>query len=179
MKTDELKLLDKAHKGNEQSISLLFNAYNKTAFNISYRILHRADLAEDIVIDCFMKLIQNDFHIDTSLSAYFYRSVVNASLNELKKTQRESVSYNEFNYDKVDGETPEEITEKKLIINKIKQAISELPENQRIAFTLIKYENMSYKEAGEIMHTTVKSLEGLVARAKATLKEKLKDLYEN
>lgn len=177
MEENELKLLKQAKKGNEQAISRLFNALNKTAFSISYRILKRADQAEDIVLDCFAKILENRFSIETNLSAYFYRSVANTSINLLKKEKKESISYNDYNYDQPDYETPESETEKKMITERIMKAIDELPENQRMAFNLVKYEELSYKEAAEIMNTSVKSIEGLVARARKTLQEKLKDLF--
>ena len=55
------------------------------------------------------------------------------------------------------------------------KAIKKLPENQRLAFVLIKVEGLNYQEVGEIMQKSTKSIEGLVIRAKAQLKLILKD----
>ena len=58
-------------------------------------------------------------------------------------------------------------------------AIAELPENQRVAFTLNKVEGLSYQEVSEIMKSTVSSVESLMHRAKNNLKKKLEDHYNS
>jgi RNA polymerase sigma-70 factor (ECF subfamily) len=57
----------------------------------------------------------------------------------------------------------------------LKASIARLPENQRIAFILSKYQELSYKEIAEVMGVTVSSVESLLFRAKANLQ---KDLAE-
>jgi RNA polymerase sigma-70 factor (ECF subfamily) len=58
------------------------------------------------------------------------------------------------------------------------RAIADLPENQRIAFTLNKVEGLSYQEVSEVMKSTVSSVESLIHRAKNNLKKKLEDYYK-
>ena len=57
-------------------------------------------------------------------------------------------------------------------------ALKKLPDNQRTVFTLIKIEGLSYQEVAEIMNKSVKSIEGLMIRAKEHLKIILKP-YQN
>jgi RNA polymerase sigma-70 factor (ECF subfamily) len=57
------------------------------------------------------------------------------------------------------------------------KAISKLPENQRIAFTLHKVEGVPYQEISEIMNVTVSAVESLIHRAKANLRKWLEDFY--
>lgn len=56
---------------------------------------------------------------------------------------------------------------------KLFKAISELPENQRIAFTLHKIEDLSYHEISDVMKTTVPAIESLMHRAKQNLRKSL------
>jgi RNA polymerase sigma factor (sigma-70 family) len=58
------------------------------------------------------------------------------------------------------------------------QAISQLPENQRVAFTLHKIEGLSYQEVSDVMKTTVSSVESLMHRAKTNLKKSLEGYYK-
>ena len=58
------------------------------------------------------------------------------------------------------------------------KAIGQLPENQRIAFTLHKVDGLSYQEVSEVMETSVSSVESLIHRAKTNLKKKLEDYYK-
>ena len=58
------------------------------------------------------------------------------------------------------------------------QAIDQLPENQRTAFTLNKYEDLSYQEIAEVMEMSLSSVESLIHRAKKNLQKKLYDCYK-
>ena len=57
-------------------------------------------------------------------------------------------------------------------------AIGQLPENQRLAFTLHKVEGLSYQEVSEVMRTTVSSVESLMHRARINLKKILEVYYK-
>jgi RNA polymerase sigma-70 factor (ECF subfamily) len=56
-------------------------------------------------------------------------------------------------------------------------AIDSLPENQRVAFTLNKYEDLAYKEISDVMNLSVSSVESLIHRAKKNLQKKLYKCY--
>jgi len=58
------------------------------------------------------------------------------------------------------------------------EAIDSLPKNQRVAFTLNKYEALSYKKISEVMEVSVASVESLIHRAKKNLQKKLYDCYK-
>ena len=60
----------------------------------------------------------------------------------------------------------------------IHAAIDTLPKNQRIAFTLSKYEDLPYKEISEIMELSLSSVESLIHRAKKNLQKKLYYCYK-
>jgi RNA polymerase sigma-70 factor (ECF subfamily) len=57
-------------------------------------------------------------------------------------------------------------------------AIDRLPESQRAAFILSKYEDLKYSEIADIMKTTKASVESLLFRAKRNLQDSLRDYYE-
>ena len=59
------------------------------------------------------------------------------------------------------------------------KAINGLTENQRIAFTLNKYEELPYSEISEIMGVSLSSVESLIHRAKINLQQKLMNHYRN
>ena len=58
------------------------------------------------------------------------------------------------------------------------KTIDSLPQNQRVAFTLNKYEDLSYKEIAAVMETSVSSVESLIHRAKKNLQKKLYVCYK-
>jgi RNA polymerase sigma-70 factor (ECF subfamily) len=64
-------------------------------------------------------------------------------------------------------------------VNVLQQAIDSLAENQKIAFTLSKYEDLSYQEIAEVMGTTIPAVESLLNRAKKNLQKRLYDYYKD
>ena len=58
------------------------------------------------------------------------------------------------------------------------KVIGKLPENQKIAFTLHKLEDLSYQEVSEVMQTTVAAVESLMNRAKQNLRKLLEKELE-
>lgn len=58
------------------------------------------------------------------------------------------------------------------------QAIDQLPENQKVAFTLNKIEGLSYQEVGEVMKISLSSVESLIFRARTKLKTDLEAYYQ-
>jgi RNA polymerase sigma-70 factor (ECF subfamily) len=60
----------------------------------------------------------------------------------------------------------------------LKSAIDSLPENQRVAFTLNKFEELPYAEIAEVMQVSLPAVESLIHRAKINLQKKLKN-YKN
>ena len=61
----------------------------------------------------------------------------------------------------------------------ISDTIDKLPENQKTAFTLHKYEDLSYKEISDILNTSLSSVESLMHRAKKNLQKKLENYYKS
>jgi RNA polymerase sigma-70 factor (ECF subfamily) len=58
------------------------------------------------------------------------------------------------------------------------QAIDHLPEKQRVAFMLNKYEDLPYQQIAEIMKVSLSSVETLIHRAKKNLQIRLFDNYK-
>jgi RNA polymerase sigma-70 factor (ECF subfamily) len=73
---------------------------------------------------------------------------------------------------------PQQLLENEERMNVLSWALESLPENQKIAFTLSKYEELSYQEIADILDTTIPSVESLLFRAKLNMKKKLYRFYK-
>jgi RNA polymerase sigma-70 factor (ECF subfamily) len=82
-------------------------------------------------------------------------------------------------YDVPDFNHPGVLAENREKAGILFQAIGKLPENQRIAFTLHKLEDLSYGQISEIMRKSVSSVESLMHRAKTNLKKELYHYYKS
>jgi RNA polymerase sigma-70 factor (ECF subfamily) len=67
-------------------------------------------------------------------------------------------------------DTRNDDNEKRVILD---SAVNALPENQKIAFILNKYDELSYKEIAEIMNLSLSSVESHIHRAKRNLQKRL------
>ena len=77
-----------------------------------------------------------------------------------------------------DTENPESILIRQEHSKWVQNALDSLPENQRTAIVLSKYDDLSQKEIAEIMKTTEGAVEALIQRAKANLRMKLSSSYK-
>jgi len=170
---------------NRTAINTLVNTYQKKVIKTAFYFLQNMEDAEELSQDIFIDILDSSrrFRKAASLSTWIYRITVNRSLNLVKKNRRNKVfhSLEDFFANKTNKTDPSdsepletksalEENERREILNK---AIQSLPENQKIAFILSKYEELSYKEIAEIMNLSLSSVESVIHRAKLNLQKRL------
>lgn len=187
MKEDEL--VNKLKSGNEESYKILIETYQKMALNCTYKFVRNKETAEDITQEVFVEVFESikTFRGDSKLSTWIYRITVTKSINYLNKMKTKkrfafltSLFGNEDEEINVVSSEPEP---DKLLENKdrariLTWAVGKLPENQRIAFTLSKYQDMSYEEIALVLNTSISSVESLIHRAKTNLRKRLLGFYK-
>jgi RNA polymerase sigma-70 factor (ECF subfamily) len=151
--------------------------------------LQNSEDAEEVTQDVFVSVYQSidQFNHTSTLKTWIYKITINKCLDFLKakKTKKRwafvSSIFNNgggLKHDTSDFVHPGIILENKERSIYLFKAIEELPENQRIAFTLNKIECLSYQEVSEITGMSVSAVESLLFRAKQNLKKILMDYYE-
>jgi RNA polymerase sigma factor (sigma-70 family) len=173
------------------AFEVLFETHQDRVFNtVMLLIQHRQD-AEDVTQEVFVKAYEMlpKFKGDSSVGTWLYRIAVNTALNYLraKKTKKRSGflvalwggKEDESPVDIADFVHPGVALERQEQAAILFKAISQLPENQRVAFSLSKVEDMSYAEIAQIMQVSYPSVESLIFRAKQNLQKLLRDFYRN
>lgn len=159
--------------------------------NTCFRFVKNQDDAEDIAQEVFIQIYNSfsDFRQESQLSTWIYRIAVNKSLDYIRKMQRKkrfaqliSIFKNtdeEFNEIELPSQAnPQfelEEKERKIILD---NAIAGLPESQKSAIILSRYENFSNEEIAQILNTSVSAVEALLNRGKKNLRKLLKNYYE-
>jgi len=173
------------------SFNDIVNSNKSRVFNTAISFLQNREDAEDITQDVFIEVYHSleKFKQQSSISTWIYRITVNKSLDFLrKKNRRKEYGFirnlfykesGEINLDKGHFDHPGVLLEKKENARILFAAIELLSENQKTAFILFHVEELSQKEIAEVMGTSPKAVESLIQRAKATLREKLENLYKN
>ena len=170
----------------------LVEKYQSMVYKACYNLLRQPEDAEDIAQDVFIEVFESidQFRNLSKLSTWLYRIAINKSLNHLRKTKRKSLISSIERFFTGEKETALEIEDKGANDSpfnieytersKVLQfAIDSLPENQRIAFTMNKFDELSYQEITEIMGLSISSVESLIHRAKLNLQKKLTNYYKN
>lgn len=187
----EAEIIKKLKEGSEKAFRDLVSTYQKMVVNICYGIVHNIEDAEDVAQDVFVEVFRSvsGFRGDSKLSTWIYRIAVNRSINYLRDHKRRSnlksldetvdsskSAISELFYES--GSDPQKEMENIQRSKILYAAIGTLSKNQRIAFTLNKYEGLSYKEISEIMELSISSVESLMHRAKKNLQKRLYSHYK-
>ena len=183
---DDSQVIQKIIAGDRNAYRVLVERYQQMVFRTCMGFVHNSADAEDITQDVFIKAYQSlkEFRMESSFSTWLYRIAVNASLNRVREKKKNFIVRYFNDLMEADSNTlpVSEIYEsgdpESSMIGEehrawVKRALDSLPDNQRTAIVLSKYEDLSQKEIAEIMGKSEGAVEALIQRAKATLRSRL------
>ena len=186
---NEENLIKGIQLGNDEAFRQLTDTFQKQVFNTCNAIVHNTGDADDLTQDVFIEIFRSakKYRGESRLSTWIYRIAVNKSLNHIRRRKRKEwlnffgdagmgTSKKEELFS--DGTIASDGMENRQRSQRIHQAIDSLAENQRTAFLLNKYEDLSYLQIAEIMSTSVPAVESLIHRAKTNLQKKLWNEYK-
>lgn len=188
---EDLELIEKLKSGDSETFRLVVEKYQKLVLNCAYKFLRNRESAEDITQEVFIEVFESirSFKAQSQLSTWIYRIAVTKSLNHIKSLKRKkrfAMVVSLFSEDKAEKyiAAPEKTNQDQELENQerakiLTWALDKLPENQRVAFTLSKYKEMSYEEISSMMNMSIPSVESLIHRAKTNLKKELYGYYKN
>ena len=165
-------------KGDQKAFKLLVDTYQLMVVNTCYAFVHDRDEAEDIAQDVFVQVFESlgRFRFESKLSTWLYRIAVNRSINHCKSPRGRAIkiaidSWTQGEVAQSVEMPQQQILEEQEQIELLHKAIDKLPENQRTALILNKYEELSYKEIADVMGVSLSSVESLIFRAKNNLEK--------
>ncbi len=188
---DEAQLIKGIQQGDRKSFQILVETYQRMVVNTCLGIVHNQADAEDLAQDVFLEIFRTaeNFRGDSKLSTWLYRIATNRSLNLIRNNKRKRFFQSieetftggrnrtrEISENRADQPDQNMADEQRSDL--LHRAIDRLPEKQRIAFTLNKYEELPYQQIAEIMEISLASVESLIHRAKKNLQEQLLDCYK-
>ncbi len=173
----ETALIQSILNGHTADFTQLVKTYETAVFRIVMGFVHQKEDAEDITQEVFVKAFQSldRFAGRSSFSTWLFRIAIHTSLNELKKRKRKriwSIAAEMLQFPSGNKDPEEEMTGKSEQ-DQIRKAIDTLPEKQRMAFILSRYEELPQKEVAQIMEVTEGAVEQLLLRARDNLKKTL------
>jgi RNA polymerase sigma-70 factor, ECF subfamily len=172
------ELIKAVKKGDEKAFHELVENYQQMIIGTALGFVGNLDDAHDITQEVFIEIYRsiNSFRADSSLSTWIYRITITRSLNHIRREKRHKEQIIADIDIREETSDPLEDADRKKILH---LAISSLPKNQQIAFTLHNYEDLSYKQIAQIMQRSISSVESLIFRARKNLQKKLWEWYKN
>jgi len=155
----------------------LFHEHFVHLCNFAQSFVYDLDEAKEIVQVVFTNLWLKKEEITTekSIKSYLYTSVRNRCLNFIrdhKKFRSQLLDLDTAGFDMAYEVNPSGISE---LENKVEKAIDGLPEKCAEVFKLSRFEQMKYKEIGEKLNISIKTVEAQISKALKHLREELKE----
>ena len=186
MEDSEIMLALRA--GDMAGFDYLIAKYRKPIIHFMYRMVHNQAVAEELAQEVFLRVYRSreTYRAEARFSTWLYRIATNLGVNHARDTRHER-SASTIYLDEPDsetGSTPDvadstpsaeaEILRRERL-NAIRQHVIALPERQRMAVLMHKYEGMDYHQIGDVLKLSESATKSLLFRAYQTLREKLKD----
>jgi RNA polymerase sigma-70 factor (ECF subfamily) len=184
---DDAAIMLELRAGNMAGFDYLIQKYRKPIIHFMYRMVHNQAVAEELAQEVFLRVYRSreTYRAEARFSTWLYRIATNLGVNHARDTKQERFA-STIHLDEVDpetGTTPDVAdstigAETNMLrderMNAIRQHVLALPERQRIAVLMHKYEGMDYKQIGEVLKLSESATKSLLFRAYQTLREKLK-----
>jgi RNA polymerase sigma-70 factor, ECF subfamily len=188
MTTSDVQLMLDVKAGDEASFELLLRRYRTPLVNFLYRIVRDAATAEDLAQEVFLRVYRarKQYSPSAKFTTWLFRIATNLALNSIRDNRhRRMESSLDAPVDDEDS-APRDLPSRDMRIDEhmmerdrcdfIRRAIWSLPEKQRVAVLLHKYEEMDYGEIARILECSESALKSLLFRAYETLRVQLAPL---
>ena len=186
---EDVQLMLRFCDGDRKAFDKLVERNIGNVCGLVYRFLGNQSQVDDIAQEAFLRVLRNAhrYKPEAKFSTWLYRIVANLCFNVIRarKTAKQisihSVGSEDRPLDFPDEgqQAPDEGLVGDERSNRVAAAVAKLPENQRLAIILNKYEDKSYAEIAEILDTTTMAVKSLLSRARVTLREQLEGYFKN
>jgi|SRR5579872_1088771 len=184
MARSDVQLMLDVKAGDERSFELLLRKYRAPLVNFLYRMVRDSAVAEDLAQEVFLRVYRarKDYAPSAKFTTWMFRIATNLALNSVRdnRYRQSEVSMDQAVNDgdderramEVPDHTPtvEQVLVARSRSEMILRAIDSLPEKQRAAVLLHKYQELDYDEIARILDCSESALKSLLFRAYETLR---------
>jgi RNA polymerase sigma-70 factor (ECF subfamily) len=174
--------------GDEAGFSLLVEKYRRQMLHYMYRMVHNQAVAEELAQEVFLRVYRAraTYRAEAKFSTWLYRIATNLGVNHARDTRHERGAQAVY-LDQPDPETGvspdvadttptvEQNMLREARLAAIRKHVMALPERQRTAVLMHKYQDLDYKQIGAVLKLSESATKSLLFRAYQTLRERLKE----
>ncbi|MCP5346446.1 MAG: RNA polymerase sigma factor RpoE [Gammaproteobacteria bacterium] len=186
-KETDQQLVDRVLNGNKQAFNLLVLRYQHRVAALIARFVSDPQEVEDVSQEAFIKAYRalSLFRGDSAFYTWLYRIAVNTAKNHLVARNRrppavdvdvDDAESNELALPLQELGSPEACLSTEMLREAINQAIEELPEELKTAFTLREFSGLSYEDITEVMGCPVGTVRSRIFRAREAIDKRIREL---
>jgi RNA polymerase sigma-70 factor (ECF subfamily) len=184
----DAEMMLRVKAGDDTAFDYLVQKYRRPMISFMYRMAHNSAAAEDLAQEVFLRVYRSrgNYEPSAKFTTWLYRIATNLGVNFARDTRHERPE-NLTNLDEPDtetGQTPdladkapnveEEILRRERLAA-IRKKVEALPERQRMAVLMHKYQQMDYRQIAEVLNLSESATKSLLFRAYETLRQELRE----
>lgn len=183
----DFALMERIGAGDHEAFRLLVERHQNAVIGTVAKMLGNASESEDIAQQVFLRIWRNAkrYRPDAKFTTYLFTITRNLVFNETRRKSRKkevSADEREENSHQLIEANPDHQPDSELLQAELQQAVDDaiasLPETQRMAVVLRRYEQLSYEEIAEVLELSVSAVKSLLFRARTALREALSGYLE-
>jgi RNA polymerase sigma-70 factor (ECF subfamily) len=188
MTRSDVQLMLDVKAGDDESFNLLLRRYRTPLVNFLFRMVRDSATAEDLAQEVFLRVYRarKQYSPSAKFTTWMFRIATNLALNSIRDNRHRQMETSIDAPVNDEDSAPRELPAREMRIDEhmverdrsefIRRAITSLPEKQRVAVLLHKYEEMDYGEIAGILDCSESALKSLLFRAYETLRVELAPL---
>ena len=174
--------------GDEAGFNYLVGKYHRAMISFLFRMVHNQAVAEELAQEVFLRVYRSreSYRAEAKFTTWLYRIATNLAVNHARDTKHERSAQTVYldAPDEESGTTPDVAddtpsVEQSMLRDErmaaIRAHVMALPERQRMAVLMHKYQGMDYRQIGDVLKLSESATKSLLFRAYQTLRDKLKD----
>ncbi len=173
--------------GDDNAFDYLVEKYRRSMISFMYRMTHNQAVAEELAQEVFLRVYRSrqSYAASAKFTTWLYRIATNLAVNHARDTKHERPE-NVVNIDEPDNDTglTMDVPDSSLNVEQnilrrerlaaIRRQVEALPERQRMAVIMHKYQDLDYKQIAAVLKLSESATKSLLFRAYETLRETLK-----
>jgi len=171
---DDADLVAAVRQGDAAAFQALYERYAEALFRFAWRRCREREAAEDLTQETFVRVWLHRDRLDPrqSIRAYLFQIVRRLAVDLLRRKLTENLVGEPDPNQPAAAVDPDAFASR----DRIRQALSELPEQQRVVFCLSRFDGLRYAEIAQVLGISVKTVEVHISRALKKLRDRLRDL---
>jgi RNA polymerase sigma-70 factor, ECF subfamily len=184
----DAEIMLRAKAGDQSAFDYLVQKYRRPMVSFMYRMARNAAVAEDLAQEVFLRVYRSreSYEASAKFTTWLYRIATNLAVNHARDTRHERPEV-QVSIDEPDDDTGTTLeipdrslnAEQSIVVRErmlaIRRKVEALPEQQKLAVVMHKYQQMDYKQIADVLKKSESATKSLLFRAYETLREQLKE----